>query len=119
MITPDFSETLGVNSQKQLTELETIFYNKIKQNWLVNGVMIENPDTVIVGESVILQNDTNIRANTHIKGNSQILKGAKIGPNSLIINSKIGKNAILKGHNIVINSTVKDEEILDYLEKRL
>ena len=119
MVTDDFSETLGVNSQKQLAELETIFYNKIKEYWLTNGVMIENPSSVIIGENVQIQNDTTIAANTIIKGNSKIEKGVFVGPNSLIISSKIGKNAKLNGYNVIKNNLVNDNEILDYFEKRL
>ena len=118
MIIDDFSETLGINSQKQLTELETILYDKIKENWLTNGVMIENPASVIIAEDVVLENDIFVGANSIIKGNSKIEKGSIIGANSMIISSKIGKNANLKGYNIIINSQVKDSEILDYFEKR-
>ena len=119
MIIDDFSETLGVNSQKQLTELETIFYKKIKQKWLTNGVMIENPDSVIIGENVNIKNDTYISANTIIKGNTVILQNAFVGPNSYIVSSQIGKNCRLKGYNVVIKNAIKDDETLDYFEKRL
>ena len=118
MIIDDFSETLGINSQKQLTELETILYGKIKEYWLTNGVMIENPASVIIGEDVILENDIFIGANSTLKGTSKIEKGSVIGANSMIIFSKIGKDAKLQGYNVIVNSKVKDNEILDYFEKR-
>ncbi len=119
MITPDFSETLGVNSQKQLTELETIFYGKIKEKWLLNGVMIENPDTVIIGEDVKIAADVYIGANSLLKGKTIVEKDVKIGNFCYIKNSLIQKGSLLKGFNTLINAKVNENETLGFYEKRV
>jgi UDP-N-acetylglucosamine diphosphorylase/glucosamine-1-phosphate N-acetyltransferase len=110
----DFIEAAGVNSQEQLSELETAYYDKIKKHFLNNGVVIENPHSVIIGDEVEIENDVIIYANTIIKGKSKIETGAKIGSNCYIIDSIIEVNAILEGFNIVKDSTINQEEIMPF-----
>ncbi len=107
----NFVEAAGVNSQVQLAELETAYYDEIKNNFMNNGVIIENPKSVIIGDQVEIDRDVTIQANSIIKGKTRIEEGAFIGPNCYIIDSKISENAILEGYNIVKDSTINEEEI--------
>ncbi len=110
----NFVEAAGINSQEQLAQLETEYYNKIKLHWLNNGVTIENPDSVIIGENVEIGRDVEIGANCVIKGNSVIKEKSVIGLNSLLINSEIGESSLLKGYNILIDKKIEDMTILGY-----
>lgn len=113
----DFVEAAGINSQEQLAQLETEYYNKIKRHWLNQGVTIENPTSVLIGEEVLLERDVEVGANTIIKGASIIKEGAKIGPNSYIIDSVIGEKSVLKGYNIVLGKQIEENKILDFKEQ--
>ncbi len=107
----NFVEAAGVNSQAQLAELETAYYDEIKLNFMNNGVTIENPSTVIIGDDVEIARDVTIQANSIIKGKTLIEEGAFIGPNCYIVDSKISENSILEGFNIVKDSTINDQEV--------
>ena len=111
-----FVEAAGINSQEQLAQLEIEYYNKIKKYWLNSGVTIENPDSVIIGENVIIEKDVEIGANSVIKGSTKIKENSKIGLNSLLVDCEIGENCQLKGYNIIINQQLKANTILDYQE---
>lgn len=113
----NFVEAAGINSQEQLAQLEDEYYNNIRLKWLRNGVSIENPSSVIIGDEVVIDSDVIIEANSVIKGKSTILSGTKVGVNSLIKDSTIGENSKLSGYNLVINSSVPSESILTYGEK--
>jgi len=113
-ILEDFVEAAGINSQEQLAQLETEYYNKIKKHWLNNGVTLENPDSVIIGENVKIDKDVEIGANSVIKGFSVIKENSKIGVNSLIIDSEIDANCELMGFNIIIDSKIEANTKLDY-----
>ncbi len=115
----DLNEATGVNSQKQLAELEMSHYNRIKNYWLENGVQIENPASVIIGENVHIKKDVFIEANVIIKGNSTIENGVRIGANSIIKNSIIKENSILKGFNIVDSINVEAFSKLDYFQSEI
>jgi bifunctional UDP-N-acetylglucosamine pyrophosphorylase/glucosamine-1-phosphate N-acetyltransferase len=84
---------------------------------LNQGVTIENPQSVIIGEKVIIEKDVEISANTIIRGETLIKEASLIGPNSLIIDANIGEKTILKGYNIVVKQTLSDGQILDFQEK--
>lgn len=115
----NFVEAAGINSQEQLAQLETEYYNKIKNHWLNNGVTIENPDSVIIGEDVQIGRDVEIGANCVIKGKSLIKENSFIGLNSLLMNCEIGENCELKGYNIIINNKVEAYAKIDYNIKKI
>lgn len=115
-ILDDFVEAAGINSQAQLAQLETEYYNKIKQHWMNNGVTIENPLTVIIGENVTLGTDVHIASNVVIKGNSKVGAEATIGLNSYLKDAEIGSNCTLEGFNIVIENKVSEKTVLKYNE---
>lgn len=112
----DLSEAAGVNSQEQLSELEMAFYDSINKQFLNQGVVIENPATVIISEDAIIQKDVTLCSNSIIKGKCIIKKNSKIGPNSYLENAVIEENACLKGYNVVINNKVENSAVLNWQE---
>ncbi len=99
-------EASGINSQKQLSELEVSYYRSIKDKWMESGVYIENPDTVIIGPDVEIQNDVVIRANTIVKGKSVIESNTEIGPFSFLKDAVIKSQTILNGYNVIISRSI-------------
>lgn len=115
-ILDDFVEAAGINSQAQLAQLETEYYNKIKLHWMNNGVTIENPLSVIIGENATLGTDVHIASNVVIKGNSKIGDNTIIGLNSYLEDVEVGRDCKLAGFNIVIANKLQAETVLDYHE---
>lgn len=116
--TDRMAEVTGINSQKELAALEIDYYNKIKDFWLKNGVMIENPDSVLIGEDALIEPDVEIAAGTVIKGRSKISKGTKIGPYCYLEDSYLGLEVILDGYNIIKGVHIPNHAHLSYQEKR-
>jgi bifunctional UDP-N-acetylglucosamine pyrophosphorylase / glucosamine-1-phosphate N-acetyltransferase len=108
----DFIEASGINSQEQLTELEVAYYDEIKTHWLNNGVVIENPCTVIIGEKVKIGRDCIIEANSIIKGETQIGANCRIGCNSYLKDAIIENNTTLNGYNAVVGTTITEGDKL-------
>lgn len=106
-------EASGVNSQKQLSELENLHYSDIRDLHMNNGVKIQNPSSVLIGDDVIIGNDVEISANVIIE-ESKIDAGAKIGPFSKLFKAEIGKNSQLEGSNCIKNSKIDDEKIIPF-----
>ncbi|HOD55675.1 MAG TPA: bifunctional N-acetylglucosamine-1-phosphate uridyltransferase/glucosamine-1-phosphate acetyltransferase, partial [Candidatus Cloacimonadota bacterium] len=95
------------------------FNNRINNHWLNNGVVIENPATVIISEDAIIENDVTIQAGTVIRGNSVIKKNSIIGVNCYLEDANILSNCILKGYNIVIDKQLESGTILNWQEKQI
>jgi bifunctional UDP-N-acetylglucosamine pyrophosphorylase / glucosamine-1-phosphate N-acetyltransferase len=118
VVTDDLVEVSGVNSQQQLAELETEHYRRIREYWLNNGVSIENPSSVIIGDSVHIEPDVDIASNTVIKGNTRIGSFSYIGPNSFLHEAIISENVVLEGYNIVNKVTIHDNTRVKFRESR-
>ncbi len=114
VVLEDLMEVSGVNSQEQLAELEDIYVDKIRKRWLNSGVVIHNPDTVFIGDDVIIEPDVEIHQNTVIKGKCTLEKGAVIGPNCYLEHSTVCNDTILQGHNILVNAIIHEHELLEF-----
>ncbi len=103
----NFIEASGINSQEQLADLEVAYYSEIKSHWLNNGVVIENPCSVIIGEDVIIGHDTMIEANCIMKGETKIGSNCRIGCNSYLNEAILEDKVILQGYNIVMGTIIE------------
>lgn len=98
-------EIKGVNNRIQLSEVEQIVQNRIRNLVMLNGVTLTDPNSTYIDVNVIIDPDTTILPNTHITVNTRIGKNCRLGPNSIIRESIIGENC-------EINSTVVDKSLI-------
>ncbi|MCK9308730.1 MAG: NTP transferase domain-containing protein [Candidatus Cloacimonetes bacterium] len=114
VILDNLMEVSGVNSQEQLSELEDIYVDNIRKKWLNSGVVIHNPNTVYIGDDVLIEADVEIHQNTYLKGKCSLEKGCVIGPNCYLEHSTVCNDTILQGHNILVNAIIHEHEILEF-----
>lgn len=86
----DANEVLGVNNRLQLAQVEAIQRQRIREEWMLKGVTIQDPASVFIDAGVTIGQDTVILPNTMLLGHSQIGEECEIGPGSIIRDSKIG-----------------------------
>ncbi|XLQ11881.1 MAG: bifunctional UDP-N-acetylglucosamine diphosphorylase/glucosamine-1-phosphate N-acetyltransferase GlmU [cyanobacterium endosymbiont of Epithemia adnata isolate EadnSB Bon19] len=103
----DHFEISGINDRKQLAIANDILQNRIKDYWMAKGVTMIAPDSITIDDTVKLQPDVVIEAQSHLRGDTIIGKGSIIGPGTLIENSKVGKNVIVL-YSVIIDSQVAD-----------
>jgi bifunctional UDP-N-acetylglucosamine pyrophosphorylase / glucosamine-1-phosphate N-acetyltransferase len=101
----DYQEILGINDRKQLATAHDILQTRIKESWMAAGVTLIDPDSVTIDDTVKLGTDVVIEPQTHLRGQTVIEAGSRIGPGSLIENSQIGENVT------VLFSVVSDSVI--------
>ena len=104
----DYRETNGINDRLQLSAAYDVLQARIKDDWMKAGVTMLNPDSITIGENVQLEPDVIIEPQTHLRGNTFIATGSKIGPGSLVENSKIGSEVT------ILYSVVTDSEVADH-----
>ena len=74
-----------------------------------NGVTIEDPHTTFIDVDVTIGQDTIIKPNTYLEGNTIIGSDCEIGPNVRFVNMKVGDNVTAQFsycHDAEINSNV-------------
>ncbi len=99
------SEIAGINNRKQLAEAEAVMQKRIKDDLLLSGVTLINPESITIDATVTVEPDVTIEPQTNLRGNSVISAGCRIGPGSLIEDSIIGKNTTVV-HSVVDSSRV-------------
>jgi bifunctional UDP-N-acetylglucosamine pyrophosphorylase / glucosamine-1-phosphate N-acetyltransferase len=104
---PDEQEILGINDRRQLATAYEILQSRIKDNWLAAGVTILDPNSVTIDDTVQIGVDAIIEPQTHLRGNTTIGSGSRIGPGSLVENSQIGNNVTFM-YSVAIDSTIGD-----------
>lgn len=104
-VVADYEETIGVNSRRQLAQVEEILRNRINNKHMDNGVTLINPSATYIGADVEIGKDTIIYPGNTIEGNTKIGSGCTIYPNSRISNSIIEDNVQIES-SVIVDSRV-------------
>jgi bifunctional UDP-N-acetylglucosamine pyrophosphorylase/glucosamine-1-phosphate N-acetyltransferase len=102
----DYQEILGINDRLQLATEYEILQQRVKRKWMLAGVTLIDPGSITIDDTVELQPDVIIEPQTHLRGNTVIQTGSRIGPGSLIENSQLGENVRVQ-YSVVTDSTVQ------------
>lgn len=101
----DYQEILGINDRLQLATAYEILQRRVKEKWMYAGVTLIDPGSITIDDTVELQADVIIEPQTHLRGNTVIQTGSRIGPGSLIENSQLGENVTVQ-YSVVMDSIV-------------
>ncbi|MEO0374142.1 MAG: bifunctional UDP-N-acetylglucosamine diphosphorylase/glucosamine-1-phosphate N-acetyltransferase GlmU [Cyanobacteria bacterium P01_A01_bin.17] len=104
----DEQEILGINDRKQLATAAKVLQNRVKDHWMAAGVNLIDPDSITIDEAVTLEADVVIEPQTHLRGQTVIEAGCRLGPGSLIEDSHIGANATVL-YSVVSESQVGEQ----------
>ncbi len=88
--TEDAAEALGINTRVHLAEAESVLRRRINEHWMLAGVTIVDPATTYVEPGVTIGQDTTVRPNTHLRGETTIGRNCHIGPNTIVVDCQIG-----------------------------
>ena len=86
----DPDEVLGINNRVELARLEDIQRRRIREHWMLEGVTIMDPSSVMIDAGVTIGQDTLVLPNTMLLGNTAIGSGCEIGPGSVVKDSAVG-----------------------------
>ena len=103
----DYREILGINNRQHLAAAYTILQEWVKEDWMAAGVTLIEPQSITIDDTVQIEADVVIEPQTHLRGNTVIQTGSRIGPGSLIENSQIGQNVTVL-YSVVSDSTIAD-----------
>ncbi len=104
----DYQEISGINDRLQLSQANEVLQQRIKEKWMKAGVTLINPSSITIDDTVILSPDIVIEPQTHLRGNTTIGTGSRIGPSTLIESSEIGQNVT------VLYSVISDSRVASH-----
>jgi bifunctional UDP-N-acetylglucosamine pyrophosphorylase/glucosamine-1-phosphate N-acetyltransferase len=91
----DPEEAIGINTRGHLAQAEAAVRRRVNQAWMLAGVTLVDPQTTYIEPSVRLAPDVEILPNTHLRGESGIGRGTRLGPNTVIVDSLIGERCVV------------------------
>jgi bifunctional UDP-N-acetylglucosamine pyrophosphorylase / glucosamine-1-phosphate N-acetyltransferase len=106
--TVDVHAAQGVNTRKDLMDVERIARQRILDQHALNGVSFPNPETVTVDVHVEIGEDTVIEPGCVLRGSTAIGSGCTIGPNSTLIDAELGDN-VTALHAYITTAQVGDD----------
>lgn len=83
----DPTEVLGINDRLQLAEAGRVLNTRTLERLMQSGVTIVDPASVTVDDTVEVAADVIIEPQTHLRGQTRIATGCRIGPGTLIEDS--------------------------------
>ena len=87
----DPADILGINNRVQLAQAEAVMRQRIREQWMLAGVTIQDPGSVHIDSDVVIGQDTVILPNTMLLGETQVGGDCEIGPNSVVRDSIVGQ----------------------------
>ncbi|HKZ55511.1 MAG TPA: bifunctional UDP-N-acetylglucosamine diphosphorylase/glucosamine-1-phosphate N-acetyltransferase GlmU [Anaerolineales bacterium] len=105
----DLDEIIGINTREHLAEAEAALRRRINRHWLESGVSLQDPATTYIGPRVILGAETFISANTHLEGATSIGEACRLGPNTIVRDSRIGARCEIEMS--VLEGAVLEDEV--------
>ncbi|NPB04486.1 MAG: bifunctional N-acetylglucosamine-1-phosphate uridyltransferase/glucosamine-1-phosphate acetyltransferase [Thermotogae bacterium] len=93
--TEDYEEILGVNTRRQLAEVERIMQRRIKERWMDEGITFILPETIYVESSVSIGADSVIYPNVALLGKTRIGENCVIGPGRVLRDENVPDGSIL------------------------
>ena len=103
----DTTEAIGVNTRVQLADAQGVLRRRIREDWMLRGVSMPDPGSVYIDLGAELGQDTVVRPDTHILGESRIGRDCEVGPNSIVTDSVIGDDCR------VVSSSVEESNLGD------
>ncbi len=101
---PDASELLGINNRIELAAADRILRARKLRQLMLDGVTIEQPETVTVDASVKIGMDSVIGPFAQITGDTVIGENCRIGASSIIDNSVLGEGVEVFPFSFVVSS---------------
>jgi len=108
-----FDALHGVNTLKQLEKAERIKKRELTEHWMAHGVQFENPKSIHIDLTVIIEPGSVIGAGVELHGNTHIGKKCVIGPFSILKDTRIKDSVCIGSYSTIEKQTV-DSNIRNY-----
>lgn len=105
----DNTEINGINTKLQLSDVEKIMRKRINESYMLDGVILENPETITIEKGIKIGKDTVVEQNVKILGDTVIGENCLVGMNSRLINANIGNDVVIYSsfiENAVVENNV-------------
>ncbi len=116
-VAEEMKEVYSINNRVQLAYATKIMRKRVNQSLMLSGVSIDDSDSTYISPDVKIGQDTVIRPNTTILGNSEIGEACIIGPNVVLDNVKVGNETEILFADISNENIENNAKVGPFVEK--
>jgi len=103
----DPREIMGVNSRRELADVETILKTTRNEELMAAGVSIVDPATAWIGPDVEIGPDTILHPNVYLEGRTRIGARCEIHAGVRIVDSTIDEGVVINNYCVITESHVR------------
>lgn len=85
----------GINDRVQLSRAAARLNAMIVRGWQLSGVTVHDPATTWIDLRATLADDVELLPGTHIAGATTVDRGARIGPQTTLVDCEVGADAVV------------------------
>ena len=104
----DPDEVNGINNRVQLALAEKIMRQRIREEHMMSGVTIVDPDSTYIDDTVQIGQDVTILPGCLLQGNTTIGTCSIVGPYAQVTDSVIGNGCVIT-NSVIESATVANE----------
>ncbi len=102
-------EVEGINTLRQLAELERVWQRELANQLMDGGVTFRDPNRFDLRGTLTCEEGVAIDINCIIEGHVNLQQGAQIGANVYLKDCTIGANSVIKPNSVVEDSVIHDQ----------
>jgi len=102
-------EIEGINTLRQLAELERVWQRELANQLMDGGVTFRDPNRFDLRGALTCEAGVIIDVNCVIEGRVNLKQGAQIGANAYLKDSVIGENTIVKPNSIIEGAVIEND----------
>jgi bifunctional UDP-N-acetylglucosamine pyrophosphorylase/glucosamine-1-phosphate N-acetyltransferase len=101
----DVAAVVGVNDRVQLVDAEKILRNRIRCRWLQKGVILENPESIIIDDTVVIGDGVYLGQGVELLGQTSVGDQGRIGARSVLRDCEIPAATAVVPNTVSENTT--------------
>lgn len=105
-------EVLGANTIPEMMELDRMLRREIAQRLMLNGVVIQRPDTVVIDSRVEVGSDTVIEPYAQLLGHTKVGSNCTIRSYSVLENTTLEDDVVVRQNCVISNSLIHAGAVL-------
>ena len=106
VLVEDETEVLGVNDRSHLAKIERILRDRVREQWLSEGVTMMSPETTFIDDTVRLEPDVTLEPGVILKGKTRVGRGSSIGAYAYLEDCEVSAGASVAPHTVARGETL-------------
>ena len=106
---PDHTELVGINNRVELAEADGVLRARKSRELMLDGVTIEQPDTVSIDADVQVGQDTVIGPFAQLHGQTEVGENCRIGACCILENARLGNNVDVHAFCVIADSSLDSD----------